>query len=64
MVFAEGFVGGLEHGVDAVPFVFGVVQVELLGAGGRFSPPATRRRICPLTALTGSDVLASDASES
>jgi hypothetical protein len=36
VVFAEGFVGGFEHGGDAVPFVFGVVQVELLGAARAF----------------------------
>jgi hypothetical protein len=32
VVFAEGFLGGFEHGVDAVPLVFGVVEVELFGA--------------------------------
>ena len=36
MVFAEGFVGGFEHEVDAVPFVFGVVQMELFGAERAF----------------------------
>ena len=36
VVFAEGFVCGLEHGVDAVPFVFGVVQMELFGAERAF----------------------------
>jgi hypothetical protein len=36
VVFAEGFLGGLEHGVDAVPLVFGVVEVELFGAERAF----------------------------
>jgi hypothetical protein len=36
VVFAEGFLCGLEHEVDAVPFVFGVVQVELLGTQRAF----------------------------
>ena len=36
MVFAEGFLRGLEHEVDAVPFVFGVVQMELFGAERAF----------------------------
>ena len=36
MVFAEGFVGGFEHEVDAVPFVFGVVEMELFGAERTF----------------------------
>jgi hypothetical protein len=36
VVFAEGFIGGFEHEVDAVPFVFGVVQMELFGAERAF----------------------------
>jgi hypothetical protein len=32
VVFAEGFGGGLAPSVDAVAFVFGVVDVELAGA--------------------------------
>ena len=36
MVFAQGFLRGLEHYVDAVPFVFGVVQMELFGAERAF----------------------------
>ena len=36
VVFAEGIVGGFEHEVDAVPFVFGVVQMELFGAERAF----------------------------
>jgi hypothetical protein len=36
VVFAQGFLCGLDHGVNAVPFVFGVVQVELLGAERAF----------------------------
>jgi hypothetical protein len=36
VVFAQGFLRGLEHYVDAVPFVFGVVQTELLGAERAF----------------------------
>lgn len=36
VVFAQGFLGGLDHGVDAVPFVFGVVQMELLGTERAF----------------------------
>ncbi len=30
VVFAEGFVGGFEHEVDAVPLVFGVVEVDIV----------------------------------
>jgi hypothetical protein len=36
VVFAEGFLGGLDEGVNAVPFVFGVVEVELFGAERAF----------------------------
>jgi hypothetical protein len=36
VVFAEGFLGGVDQCVDAVPFVFGVVQVELFGAERAF----------------------------
>lgn len=36
VVFAQGFLCGLDECVDAVPFVFGVVQVELLGAERAF----------------------------
>ena len=36
VVFAEGFGGGFEHGVDAVPLVFGVVEMELFGAQRAF----------------------------
>jgi hypothetical protein len=36
VVFAEGFIGGFEHEIDAVPFVFGVVEMELFGAERAF----------------------------
>ena len=36
MVFTESFFGGPDKGVDAVPFVFGVVEVELFGAERAF----------------------------
>ena len=42
MIFAEGFVGGLEHHVDAMPFVFGVVNVELFGAERAFDGDLVR----------------------
>jgi len=34
MIFADRFLGRFDHGIHAVPFVVGVVQVKLLRAIG------------------------------
>jgi hypothetical protein len=36
VIFAQGFLGALDHCIDAVPLTVGVVQVKLLGTDGAF----------------------------
>jgi hypothetical protein len=53
VVFAEGFFGGADHGVDAMPFVFGVVEVELFGTERAFEGDLVGRKWLGVGAFKG-----------